>query len=787
MPLGNGVMRRIDVSKRLLAAAGGALLILCAPLALIASDRYAQVARSNTVAPTVGLARSASDLVHELQKERGISIAYVAGQRRIDLGLAEQRHASDRAVARYLAHVAAAGRDIATDLSARRTLAAWGEIDALPRHRAAVDRLQAGAADVLAAYSRLVDTLAASVADLVNEIDGTSLVRRLQAYRALMIVKESAGLERATGNALAAGGGFDPEHYRAYVAAVTRQADYLAEFAAVATDEQKAIVAAATGAAATAPVAAMRHVLLDLTRTPAGAGPATSDWWRATTARIEGLKDAEDRLAEGLAGFAVAQAQTSRDVFWGVMAAEAGALALLALLALAHVRHTGTLIREGEDRLAHLALHDSLSGLANRTLFGEQLTAAIEGLQHDGPAAALVYVDLDFFKEVNDTLGHPVGDELIRVVARRLRDIVGDGELAARLGADEFALILTGVGEPERLGQIGGRILAAVGQPIEVGGHSLTIGASAGIAVIDDPQAVAIDVMRCADAALERAKAEGRNRVCIYDLAMAAALRRRTALQHDLWAAIDGEQLSLVYQPTVRAADETILGVEALCRWRHPEHGDIPPSEFIPIAEQSGQIIALGDWVLRRACRDARAWPDLTLAVNVAALQFRRTAFVDVVERILSATGFDPARLELEVTESMLIGNPDTVLRTMKALQAHGVRFALDDFGTGYSSLAYLRRFPFDRIKIDRGFVSSIDDTVEVATIVHAIVGMGRGLGMKVTAEGVETVEQQIFLRAAGVHAMQGYRFGAPVAAAVIATRLGLGAAPAARPAALAG
>ncbi len=279
--------------------------------------------------------------------------------------------------------------------------------------------------------------------------------------------------------------------------------------------------------------------------------------------------------------------------------------------------------------------------------------------------------------------------------------------------------------------------------------------------------------MRYADMALYRAKNEGRNRACIYDTAMDADLLKRKLLENDLRTAIEQRRprTSPISRSSTPAA-RPCVGVEALCRWTHPERGEIPPSEFIPIAEHSGLIIELGEWVLRRACLDGKAWPDLTVAVNVSPLQFRRTDFVDVVERILAETGFDPTRLELEVTESTLLGNVDTAELAMLRLKALGVRLALDDFGTGYSSLLYLRRFPFDKLKIDRSFVHSIETAPDAAAIVHAVVSLGRGLGMKVTAEGVETAEQHLFLRAAGVHSMQGYRFGRPGPAADISTRL---------------
>jgi diguanylate cyclase (GGDEF)-like protein len=382
------------------------------------------------------------------------------------------------------------------------------------------------------------------------------------------------------------------------------------------------------------------------------------------------------------------------------------------------------------------------------------------------------YIDLDHFKDVNDTLGHHVGDELIRNVTLRLSHTLRGGDLVARLGGDEFAVISSVAGDNEKMATLAQRIISAICSPYAIGGQNIIIGASIGIAVIDRNCGTATDIMRYADMALYRAKNEGRNRACIYDAAMDADLSTRKLLEADLREAIESDQLQLLYQPVVNKSGDTVVGVEALCRWKHPTRGEIPPTEFIAIAEHSGLIIDLGNWVLRRACIDGRAWPELTVAVNVSSLQFRRIDFVDVVERILKDTNFDPARLELELTESVLLGNVDTAETAMARLKALGVRLALDDFGTGYSSLLYLRRFPFDKLKIDRSFVRSIEKAADAAAIVHAIVSLGRGLGMKVTAEGVETADQQLFLRAAGVHSMQGYRFGRPVSVAEISARL---------------
>ena len=446
--------------------------------------------------------------------------------------------------------------------------------------------------------------------------------------------------------------------------------------------------------------------------------------------------------------------------------------AVLVGLMVRHMRRTEHAIAAGETQLRHLALHDPVCGLPNRIYFGERLETVIDEVRHGGPLAAVFYIDLDHFKDVNDTLGHHIGDELILKVTQRLSWVMRGDDLVARLGGDEFAIITSCASDSYTLQATAGRIIAAICAPYAIKGHNIVIGASIGIAVIDRRAGDAGDILRYADMALYRAKNEGRNRACIYDAAMDADLSQRKLLEGDLLEAIKNEGLKAAYQPIVNASGETMIAVEALARWTHPRAGIISPADFIPVAEHSGLIIQLGEWMLRRACLDGRNWPGLTVAVNVSPLQFRRSDFVDVVERILKETDFDANRLELELTESTLLGNLETAEQSMLRLKAIGVRFALDDFGTGYSSLLYLRRFPFDKLKIDSSFVRSIETAPDAAAIVHAIVSLGRGLGMKVTAEGVENAEQHLFLRAAGVHSMQGYRFGRPGPAANIDARL---------------
>ena len=412
-----------------------------------------------------------------------------------------------------------------------------------------------------------------------------------------------------------------------------------------------------------------------------------------------------------IARFAWTPKQPGAEIVHSVVPFIAVALAGFALLAafvLRYMRRTAVAIAAGESRLRHLAMHDPLCGLPNRIFFGERLEAVIDEVRAGSSPAAVLYIDLDHFKDVNDTLGHPVGDELIRNVTLRLSHTLRGDDLVARLGGDEFAVISSIGDDSTKMLAVAQRLIAAICAPYVINRQNIVIGASIGIAVIDRKCGAAADIMRYADMALYRAKNEGRNRGCIYDAAMDADLSSRKLLEGDLREAIENNRLQVLYQPIVNKSGETVVGVEALCRWTHPQRGEIPPTEFIAAAEHSGLIIELGAWVLRRACLDGKAWPGLSVAVNVSPLQFRRSDFVEVVERTLAETQFDPARLELELTESVLLGNVDTAEAGMLRLKALGVRLALDDFGTGYSSLLYLRRLPVRQAQ-DRPQLRALD------------------------------------------------------------------------------
>ncbi len=441
------------------------------------------------------------------------------------------------------------------------------------------------------------------------------------------------------------------------------------------------------------------------------------------------------------------------------------AVFIFSTIVFAHVQRVAMNLAKSEERAQRLAGHDALSGLPNRLLYGDRLDQELNRMRRGGEGLAVLFLDLDRFKDVNDTYGHEAGDDLIKQVARRLSDLLRGADTLARFGGDEFAIIQTGVRGPRDVEALARRILDCVGLPFEVPGGVVSIGISIGIALAPDNGEERETLMRLADTALYQAKNDGRNRYSFFERQMDEALRLRKIVEDDLRLAITADELTLYYQPLVSADGETIVGLEALVRWPHPRHGLISPGQFISIAEERGLIIPLGDWVLRRACRDAMRWPHLRMAVNVSPIQFRHKDFVASVTRVIEASGIDPTRLEIELTEGVVVADADAAEAAMMDLRALGVRLALDDFGTGYSSLIYLRRFAFDKIKIDRSFLESMEPTGESAILVHSVVHLGRALGLTVTAEGVETKEQHRFLQAVGCHELQGFLFSKPVPA----------------------
>lgn len=430
-------------------------------------------------------------------------------------------------------------------------------------------------------------------------------------------------------------------------------------------------------------------------------------------------------------------------------------------------------LAETEALSKELLGRDPLSGLANRLLFNERLDRELGRLNGSGPGLAVMFIDLDRFKDVNDAYGHQAGDDLIRLVAERLMTILPSQDTLARFGGDEFAVIQTGIGSLQDVEILSREILDTLTSPFPLAESPVTIGASIGVALAPEHATSRENLMKLADTALYQAKSEGRNRTVFFQTRMDETLRMRKVVEDDLRHAIQNDQLELYYQPLYSSDGDRIVGLEALVRWPHPERGMISPADFIPIAEERGLVLPLGEWVLRRACQDAQRWPGIRVAVNVSPIQFRHRSFVAGVVKVLEDTKFDPTRLELELTEGVVVADADAAEAAMVELRALGVHLALDDFGTGYSSLIYLRRFAFDKIKIDRSFLESMEATGESAILVHSIVHLGRALGLTVTAEGVETKEQHRFLQALGCHQLQGFLFSKPVPAHEVDRLLG--------------
>ena len=416
--------------------------------------------------------------------------------------------------------------------------------------------------------------------------------------------------------------------------------------------------------------------------------------------------------------------------------------------------------KEAEARIAHMAHHDALTDMPNRVLLRERMAEALAQRTRNNKFLGMLCLDLDNFKLVNDTLGHPVGDRLLQAVAERIQSVVRKGETAARLGGDEFAVLVPEASTPEEVSVLARRLIEVVGEPYKIDDTVVTVGTTVGIAVPPGDGEDADHLLRNADMALYRAKADGKGTYRFFEPEMDARAQARRRLEIDLRTAIAEENLEVHYQPLVDFATDKITGLEALLRWPHPERGSIPPSEFIPLAEETGLITSLGRFVLRRACKDATLWPDgVMLAVNLSPLQFRVGNVFLMVKEALEETGLKASRLDLEITESVLLEKTDQVIASLHALRALGVRISMDDFGTGYSSLSYLRSFPFDKIKIDRSFVRDLESNQGTRAIVRAVLGLAAGLDMKVVAEGIENKQDLAYLMSEGCREGQGFLF----------------------------
>ena len=415
-----------------------------------------------------------------------------------------------------------------------------------------------------------------------------------------------------------------------------------------------------------------------------------------------------------------------------------------------------------EAQIKYMAGHDPLTGLPNRTLLREKLDRELAH-RGDGNPIALLCLDLDHFKDVNDTLGHAVGDLLLKEVTERLKSCLRVGDNIARLGGDEFVVFQAGVQTRQQASSLAQRLVDAIGETFEIDGQAIHIGVSIGIAMAPDDGDASDVLLRHADTALYRAKSSGRSTYDFFEPSMDANIQERRKLEVDLRQALLTQQFEIYYQPQVDTSTEQLIGFEALLRWHHPERGLVSPDEIIPLAEETGLIVPIGEWVLRQACKDAADWPSqIRVAVNLSPLQFRSQTLAHTVVSALTESGLAPFRLELEITESVLLIDSEAALATLHHIRSLGVRIAMDDFGIGYSSLSYLRLFPFDKIKIDQSFIRELGHSKDCAAIVKAVVDLGASLGITTTAEGVETSEQLRRVREQGCGEIQGYFFGKP-------------------------
>jgi diguanylate cyclase (GGDEF)-like protein len=478
------------------------------------------------------------------------------------------------------------------------------------------------------------------------------------------------------------------------------------------------------------------------------------------------------RVAEALKPHLAAAHERSRGTLW--VFATTGIGAVIALLIATCLLERRTRQKQAaEFRIHHLAYHDALTNLPNRLLLHQRLEQTMAGGRRIQPVAVLS-LDLDHFKNVNDALGHPVGDALLKAVAQRLRHSIRETDTVARMGGDEFVFLLIGAEASTTAEVLSKRIIATISTPFDIGGDQLVVGASIGIAISpkdgNDPDSL----LKHSDMALYSAKRQGRGTYCFFDHDMNKALHIRRALEQDLRKALSRNEFELHYQPIIHLERNEICAFEALLRWRHPERGIIAPAEFIPLAEETGLIVPIGEWVVRRACSEAASWPvRIKVAVNLSSVQFIGTTLLESVCNALSSSSLAPERLELEITESVLLERSQLTLTILHQLRKLGVHIALDDFGTGYSSLSYLRSFPFSKIKIDRSFTADLTmGQPDSLAIIRAVVQLANALGMSTTAEGVETQGQLLLARTEGCTEVQGNLFGLPKSTADVTTIL---------------
>ncbi|MCB1877405.1 MAG: EAL domain-containing protein [Chromatiales bacterium] len=496
-----------------------------------------------------------------------------------------------------------------------------------------------------------------------------------------------------------------------------------------------------------------------------GMSPAARDaLWLTVAVLVVALISVQVDVLERLVEWSRAHEDWELDELFSLLMALAFGVSIYSVRRLRELNREIKLRRDKEEEIRHMAMHDALTGLPNRVLFRQRLDQELERARRKNDHVAVLAVDLDHFKQVNDLFGHAAGDTLLRVVSQRMSDEVRKMDTVARLGGDEFAIIQPGLDQPSGGAVLAQRLLRSIAEPIDLGSNHLVAGISIGIAVSTSADDTPTELLRSADIALYRAKEQGRSTFRYFEPDMDRVLRERQQLELDLREAVANERLELYYQPQFATRSRQLTGFEALLRWNHPTRGMVSPVDFIPIAEDTGLIRPLGDWVLKTACRVAAAWPqDLSIAVNVSPVQFAQPGLAERVAVILAETGLEADRLELEITERILMHETEETLKILHHLKDLGVRISMDDFGTGFSSLSYLRRFPFDNLKIDRSFISDLEHNTDDAAIVRAVVALGESLGMTTTAEGIENELQLDYLVDEGCQQAQGFMLGRPM------------------------
>ena len=804
---------RLGIATRVLLLIAPPLVAMLGASGTILAERHANASSLGRVVQLSALVREVGELADGLQLERDATgVVLASGGRRFTAELATQRRALAEPLDRFLrqdrAAVAPAGSGLATKLASARA-----DLMQVLSLRSRVDMLGLPPAESFARFSAAISRLL----DLVPEAGATAsdpLANRLfLAMFDLMQAEERASQERGLGAQGYVAGGFPPELFRSFAGLKDEQDVLFRMFGSYATPEQQRSLTEALADRRSAELDRMRRAALTGNLDASAAG----GWFDAATARISQLHDVELNLSGQLAAAAQTQQTQARTAFVLLLFTMGGATALIiitslgtgrslarpirrmtqAMTALAggdndveiperrrgdeigemaaavEVFRTNAILRQrNEQQISHMARHDALTELPNRLLFQERIQEALARVGR-GRKVAVMCLDVDNFKAVNDTYGHPAGDDLLRDVARRLQACIGQENTLARLGGDEFAVVQIELGGSNWASGLAQRLVESMAEPFQLNGHSVPVSISVGVAITQG-RLGPHQLLRHADVALHHAKDDGRNTFRFFDTEMDEKQRARRQIETDMREAVSTDQFELFYQPLYNTKTREIVSFEALMRWAHPVQGRISPADFIPVAEETGLIVALGEWALGQACKEAVRWPEhVTVAVNLSPVQFKNNGVVRAVEDALRASGLKPSRLEIEVTESLMLQDNETTMNILHRLHSIGVKIALDDFGTGYSSLSYLRSFPFDKLKIDQCFVRGLGGAKDTSAIVHAIATLGRSMDMRVTAEGVETEEQLTRVQAEGCTEVQGFLFSKPMPVAEARALLG--------------